>query len=854
MATPSPVAAAVGPDTLVAIKVVYNDSNRRFKLPLRDMGARSFPNRLRQLLSIPADANVVFERFSDSGSTYVRLDSDNPSVYKQLFRAAKAKLKLRIRVSKFSESTREGPTSENSPVPKESPLKCSYLDTVLSQPLPPAPVEEPSLSVPAPDPVAGEMKILDPEALPTSEDPAPVHGSQLLFPVEKQASPSYVFSHLSPQGAFCIDCNNCSKFIPNAHYHCSICDGGDYDLCQACVDLGVSCPGEGHWLIKRFVKDGVVINSTTETVAPRSSQVEDTLPEKKDTDEPLPTNPSATVPPPAPAPPQNPEKGEERGCNGCFREFDETKMVTCTDCEDYDLCMTCLLKDAHGHHPGHTFALIHDGQFCLKSLVLSRCRPGRHRHHAAICDGCDKRILGVRHKCLACPDWDYCQSCFQDAARTHPGHRFAPIYEAIGHIPHEEETHYGIFCDGPLCRTKSKPTPTYISGTRYKCAVCYDTDFCAACEALPTNPHNQTHPLIKLRTSVRNVVVTTYSDNGLGGPPVTMGDTLVHEPGAPCDPKITHEPSEKPVERAESVKKEAEKAAQSVVKEPEQNGAENIESGFEDHTKKELAQQPPDFANADEETKSAVLAAAQASGYQAFFICDTIPTGTKLPPNHVFQQTWTLYNPGPLPWVPGSSIRFVSGDPMFNVDTDRPSSVTSITAAMESNVLSDLVFPGKQANFTVTLKTPRREGTAISYWRLKHPDGSPFGHKLWCEVRVTTDTIEPANVEPVVVTEGQTSSPRTDIQEECKLTESDMIFPKLEKESPIANSSVTIPPPVPAAPSAPSLPNVDEQDLLEDVESLTLEEDTTEGFLTDEEYDILDASDQGFLDAKQSHQ
>jgi next to BRCA1 gene 1 protein len=71
-------------------------------------------------------------------------------------------------------------------------------------------------------------------------------------------------------------------------------------------------------------------------------------------------------------------------------EFDETRMVTCSDCEDYDLCLTCLLKDTHGHHPGHTFALIQDGKLYLKHLVLSRCRPGRHHPHAAVCDGCDK--------------------------------------------------------------------------------------------------------------------------------------------------------------------------------------------------------------------------------------------------------------------------------------------------------------------------------------------------------------------------------------------------------------------------------------------------------------------------------
>ena len=65
-------------------------------------------------------------------------------------------------------------------------------------------------------------------------------------------------------------------------------------------------------------------------------------------------------------------------------------MVTCMHCDDYDLCMTCLLHDSHGHHPGHAFSLIHDRQFCLKGLVTSRCNPGRHYQHAAVCDGCEK--------------------------------------------------------------------------------------------------------------------------------------------------------------------------------------------------------------------------------------------------------------------------------------------------------------------------------------------------------------------------------------------------------------------------------------------------------------------------------
>ena len=69
--------------------------------------------------------------------------------------------------------------------------------------------------------------------------------------------------------SFSVYCNQCSQPIPDEHYHCSICDQGDFDLCQSCVDDGQLCFGEGHWMIKRFVKNGKVINSTTETIAPK---------------------------------------------------------------------------------------------------------------------------------------------------------------------------------------------------------------------------------------------------------------------------------------------------------------------------------------------------------------------------------------------------------------------------------------------------------------------------------------------------------------------------------------------------------------------------------------------------------
>jgi len=68
-----------------------------------------------------------------------------------------------------------------------------------------------------------------------------------------------------------------------------------------------------------------------------------------------------------------------------------------------------------------------------------------------------------------------------------------------------------------------------------------------------------------------------------------------------------------------------------------------------------------------------------------------------------------------------------------------------------------------------------------------------------------------------------------------------MIFPKLEKESPASSihEEVMAAEPEPA--------REDEEDFEEFGENILEDDETDDGFLTDEEYDILDASDEEFL-------
>lgn len=421
-------------------------------------------------------------------------------------------------------------------------------------------------------------------------------------------------------------------------------------------------------------------------------------------------------------------------------------------------------------------------------------------------------ISGVRHRCLSCPDFDYCSACIVNAGEQHTGHRFVPIYAPLPFVRSARQFHRGIYCDGLLC-TNHKG---YIIGDRYKCAVCDDTDFCAKCEALPTNGHNASHPLIKFRVPIRHVSVTTSHETDNCQEVVQLGDR----------PMSKHVATE--TNRPTSAN-----AATQVQTVAEVKPAENIPAPVE-----------------------ALPGKAGLHDLQAWYVSDLTPDGTRVGPNHHVTQSWTLRNPGPTAWPAGCAVYYIGGDDMRNLDARHPSSVSAMASANRSNVLETGLEPGKTTVFTVLVKSPNREGRAISYWRLKTPSGLPFGHKLWVDLEVYTTPVElpirSAGVAPISI---KTEQDMEGAEDDKSPSSSVMIFPKLEKESPassvhnVVEAHVEVP-----APLMEPTTKTDEQEMLEDVESLELEESETDedGFLTDEEYDILDASDEDFLEAQQA--
>jgi next-to-BRCA1 protein 1 len=190
---------------------------------------------------------------------------------------------------------------------------------------------------------------------------------------------------------------------------------------------------------------------------------------------------------------------------------------------------------------------------------------------------------------------------------------------------------------------------------------------------------------------------------------------------------------------------------------------------------------------------------------------------------------------------------------MGHVDSTNPAGISELVSSSESTVCYEPLAPGAEFPFTVLLRTPPRTGKTISYWRLTTKGGIKFGDRLWCDVNVFDKEEEEKKVEKPAVTvtvrEVSAEEPEPEATKAAKTAEekpvytSQMIFPKLEKESPGA--------------SVHGVWDEAEQEEQHEEASAASEEaeefeewaddDSDSGFMTDEEYDILDASDEEFL-------
>ncbi|KAG0378706.1 hypothetical protein BGX24_003045 [Mortierella sp. AD032] len=339
----------------------------------------------------------------------------------------------------------------------------------------------------------------------------------------------------------------------------------------------------------------------------------------------------------------------------------------CQDCDNFDLCQGC-----HGlaglRHPRHTFRAIEEHEEDTSHACLRPSNSNRNRNrnqadilHLASCDICLNDIVGVRHKCFQCPDFDLCQGCLPLAHAHHKGHTFIPIsYPGQVDVKVDQTPQYGVVCDG--CNSD-------IYGVRYKCGNCADYDLCGNCEALPQPIHDPTHIFLKIRKPVAPrlaAAIPLLPNMYLKG----WGKAM-NTQSAPLEKKCASSVGQKsPVI---SVCKPSPIAVSPTTATPPAS---------------EILPPPP------KDTLNGI------------FVKDiTLKDGSPMQSNSTFVKVWEMSNSGPNVWPEGTVLQFVGGDRMFTED-DKDVKSPEIKVSQAS--------VGDYVCISATLKAPSIPGRYIS--------------------------------------------------------------------------------------------------------------------------------------------
>ncbi|KAK9246295.1 hypothetical protein V1506DRAFT_472739 [Lipomyces tetrasporus] len=614
----SPADVTPGQAPSVLVKVNYKSSIRRFRLVPGVFRSATFPDYLKSLLEIPPGTPITIERYSTTQHGFTPLDGK--SSYESLRNSIFVKGKAKLNVQEGLGSA--GARAENS----TKTWKKEAVTKAKEQSSPAPSLEDLTASVYAT--LQSEEAQAMIKSLVSEEVGKLATDLRALLSIDgKSDSDKPENSSSIPLCAiseYTVRCDICHGDIKSTtYYHCKICQSGDFDICCSCVKDGYHCLDDSHHLEAFSLSKGVSIADMATDASHEST--------------------SAVSTP---------------------REFLHRRAP-------HDRTHSL----GHVHHPHPRILHATGGRKCARAGETAKVS------HHAFCDSCDTQIRGMRYKCANCPDFDYCGSCFKDAETAHPGHSFIQISHPSAYIKavnDKRAMHFGILCDGPMCE-KSKHC---IVGNRYKCAICENYDLCENCEALPNYPHDPTHPMIKLKTPIRNLTV----------------DALEKKP-------------QEDVVDAEAVAMEVEEPEEKQVVEEKE-----VEASV-------------DLINLDAEANKTVEPNAALC---SSFIEQAIKDGMVCRPGELFFQSWSLKNNGSSAWPAGVTLVFVGGDKMF-VDKD---------TATNTSISPFEVQPGESACFAAMLQAPKAKGSYVSFWKLVTSEGERFGENLWCQIAVEEESSE----------------------------------------------------------------------------------------------------------------
>ncbi|KAK4512641.1 calcium channel protein [Mucor velutinosus] len=436
-------------------------------------------------------------------------------------------------------------------------------------------------------------------------------------------------------------------------------------------------------------------------------------------------------------------------CDGCYSPI-RGQRYHCETCDDYDLCSIC--KCRVNHDPAHKFRLEdkHVNQFrCIAGEQGQEAMEGaasvesnQPPQTVFVCDYCDSDIVGIRHTCGACPDFDLCHACFSIVKENHPqDHIFVtrlvgtqasrdksttrptrkqkqtrPYYttqadsnvsasasssstSADNSIPAAPIRHLGVECDH--CQAN-------IEGIRYKCGHCTNYDLCEACEHQAASIHDKTHAFIKIRYPIQSIVrkplLPKFKE--LSDTSKSTVQEMIHSINekSPC---IISKPEEiiNTISAASSTSSLTATAATTSVA---------VATVAASSTTLPISEPTPNTA------------------IDASFVSDlNIPDGTIVVPRKTFIKMWKLKNTGNVDWPLGSHLLFNGGSILRPYPISRPDCFAV-----------PVISPDEETCVTAELQAPDSPGHYTSFFCLCTPDGKRFGDNIWCTIKVDED-LEP---------------------------------------------------------------------------------------------------------------